>query len=144
MNSTKKLTILLTLSGLVLGGLSRASAAAADDGTVAVAPMLPKEDSARGKRDGQRAKDALEQRLQQLDKALQLTAEQKTQIKEIWASEASTVVKNSKGGGRGELQAALAKTQAQVRAVLTPEQQKKFDKMQPEERGGRAAGKKAK
>jgi len=136
----KKLTLLFFASAFVVGGLSP-SFAATDDGTVTVAPMLPSEKSQAGKRDGSRVQGALEQRLAQLDKTLHITADQKKQIQDIWAKEA-TGAKGAKGKEGNDLRAALEKTRNEVRAVLTPEQQKKFDKMKPEGRAGRALGRK--
>ena len=78
----------------------------------------------------------IEQRVETLDKALQLTADQKQQIKDIYAKEA-TAAKDSKGAGK-DRRAALMKVRDEVRAVLTPEQQVKFDKMAT--RGGGTAG----
>jgi Spy/CpxP family protein refolding chaperone len=139
--NTKIKLLLVSCSLALSGGVGLSVAAAADDGTIAVAPTTPSEGSAAGKnRDGKRGQAMLEQRLDQLDKTLQLTVEQKQQIKEIWAKEAA----GAKGGEAKDRRAALMRTHDEVRAVLTPAQQDKFDKMKPEGRGPGAKGKKAK
>ena len=72
-------------------------------------------------------------RVEQLDKALSLTSDQKTKVKEIYAKSQESMRSAVRGGG-GDRQAAREKmmemmrsTRDQVRAVLTDEQQKKFD-----------------
>jgi Spy/CpxP family protein refolding chaperone len=149
MNTTIKL--LLVSCALAISGGSGAFAAAAaddgtiaaaaDDGTIAVAPTTPSEGSNAAKnRDGKRGQGMAEQRLEQLDKTLQLTADQKQQIKEIWAKEAAA----AKGGEGKDRRAALMRSRDEVRAVLTPAQQEKFDHMKPEGRGPGAKVRKAK
>ena len=132
---------LVVLSLMIAASASAPTfAAAADDGTIAVAPTTPTEKAAPGRRDGKRVQGMLEQRLEQLDKNLQLTADQKEQIKAIWAKEATA----AKAGEGKDRRAALKATRDQVRAVLTPDQQAKFDKMTDQRPGPLGRGKKAK
>jgi len=122
-----KAKLLLASFILACGGSSAALAASTDDETIAVAPNLPTEKASAGKKgDGKRGEGALAQRrLAQLDKELQLTADQKEQIKAIFAKEVAAARDASSKDRKG----ALAAVQTQIRAVLTPEQQAKFDKM---------------
>ena len=89
-----------------------------------------------------------EHRMKELDEKLQLTAEQKTQIQTIWdkAEEQGkalradeTMAREDRRAKAGELMKA---THAQVRGVLTPDQQKTFDTMPAKmgRRGPRPAG----
>ncbi len=86
-----------------------------------------------------------EARVEQLDKAVTLTAEQKTKIKEIYtkAQEDMRAAMRDGGGGdrdaaREKMMAAMRKTREEVRAQLTDEQKKKFDEMP--QRGGPGGG----
>lgn len=85
-----------------------------------------------------------EQRLQQLDQTLHLTADQKAKINAIWdkaAEDAKASIKDEKAGRRAmraerrERRQMLRQTQQQIRGVLTPEQQKLFDQMPRPARG---------
>lgn len=139
--NTKIKLLLISFSLAILAGRSAFAAASSDDGTIAVAPTTPSENSSGAKnRDGKRAQGMAEQRLEQLDKTLQLTADQKQQIKDIWAKEAAAA-KSAEGKDR---RAALMRSHDAVRAILTPAQQEKFDHMKPAGRGAGAKGKKAK
>ena len=72
-----------------------------------------------------------EQRIERIETAVgTLTADQKTKITAIYAKIASVAPE-----GRGE---AMQAAQKEVRALLTPEQQKKFDEM-PQGRGQKKA-----
>ncbi len=71
-------------------------------------------------------------RLETLDTALKLTDDEKSQIKAIWSKTAADI----KAGG--DRRALMKASHDQVRTVLTPEQQAKFDAMPPEARGNRA------
>jgi hypothetical protein len=92
-----------------------------------------------------RAGQMRERRMQQLDEALKLSAEQKTKIEAIWKkAEAEAAEIRDEGTlrkrkQRRELREMMRETRAEVRAVLTPEQQKIFDTL-PRERGGPKAG----
>ena len=100
--------------------------------------------AAKKSQDGKRAQGVLENRLQQLDENLKLTTEQKQKIKDIWAKEARGA-KGAKDATPEARRAALKSAHDQVRALLTPEQQAKFDSMPAEGRPGKgkAKGKKA-
>jgi len=129
----------VSLLAVTLAGVS--AAVAADDNTVAVVPDAPPANNnaehTRG-HDGKRMQAALDQRLQQLDQSLQLTADQKQKIKDIWAKQAEGMKDVPAEQRRGKGMEALKASRDQVRAVLTPEQQTKFDAMKPEgERKGK-------
>lgn len=84
-----------------------------------------------------------EHRMQVLEEKLQLTAAQKQQIQTIWdqaeqqgqALRASEV--QAREDRRQKMMEIMKATHAQVRAVLTPDQQKTFDTLPPEGRGRR-------
>jgi Spy/CpxP family protein refolding chaperone len=141
MNSKVK----LVLCSLTLALIGIPAVVAADDDTVAVGPSPSQITESSKKPDGKRVQAALDQRLQQLDQKLQLTAEQKEKIREIWEKEAAAA---RGSGGKKDRQAAatVQKVQDEIRAILTPEQRTKFDGMKPGRRGGAGAlpGKKAK
>jgi len=128
----------LYFSSLTLALIGLPAMIAADDGTIAVAPTPSQIAESPKKPEGKRGQ-AMEQRLQQLDQKLQLTAEQKEKIKAILAKEAAP----AKGAGAKKDRQPLAaaqKVQDEIRAILTPEQQTKFDAMKPGRRGGGPAG----
>jgi Spy/CpxP family protein refolding chaperone len=85
-------------------------------------------------RPARRLQAAAVQRMKQLDENLALTDAQKQQIKEIWAKQVGELKALSPGERRGKARDALMATRDQVRAVLTPEQQAKFDTLRPEGR----------
>jgi Spy/CpxP family protein refolding chaperone len=130
-----KIKLLLTF---LLAGGSGAAAIAADDGTIAVAPTVSEiVESPKNAADGKRGRGALEQRIQQLDQRLQLTAAQKQQIQEIWTKEAA----GAKGTEGKDRRAVMMRSRDEVRAVLTPSQQAKFDAMDREALKGKAGAK---
>ncbi len=74
--------------------------------------------------------------IERIDAAVTLTAEQKTKVREILASvqeKTQALPKEERRAQGAELRKA---SNAQIRAVLTPEQQKKFDAM-PAPQGGK-------
>ena len=80
-------------------------------------------------------KEMREHRMTMLDEKLHLTPEQKTQIQQIWdkaeqqmRAERDAAVKADEDR-REKRHAARQGVQAEIRAVLTPEQQKIFDQM---------------
>ena len=91
-------------------------------------------------------------RVEQLDNAVSLTAEQKTKVKEIYAKSAEEMRKafgdsgGNREGNREKMMELMRSTREQVRGVLTDEQKKKFDELAPQrggergERGGRGKG----
>jgi Spy/CpxP family protein refolding chaperone len=139
-----KSRIRLLVSSLVLGLASFSATFAADDGTITVAPTTePKTSEPAKAHDGKRVQGALDQRLRQLDETLQLTSDQKQKIKNIWAKQLEEVKDLSPEERRAKGKEALKATRAEVRAVLTPEQQTKFDAMKPERHGHKGKGNKA-
>ena len=84
-------------------------------------------------------------RVQQLDRALTLTADQKTQIKGIYAKAEEDMRALMRDGGgdqqanRAKLRDSMQSTRDQVRALLTDEQKTKFDAM-PAAGGQRGRG----
>lgn len=78
-----------------------------------------------------------EARIEQLEQAVgSLTADQKKKITAIYAK----LAENMKGGDREKMGELMQASRKEVRAVLTPDQQKKFDDMP--QRGGGGGGKK--
>jgi protein CpxP len=82
-------------------------------------------------------------RLQMLDEKLHLTPAQKDQIKAIWAKAEeqgkalradATLDRDDRREKMGDI---MKDSRAQVRGTLTPDQQKTFDALPPEGRGGR-------
>jgi Spy/CpxP family protein refolding chaperone len=88
-----------------------------------------------------RMKEMREQRLKQLDETLGLTPEQKARINAIWdkaeadAAAARQDAADAKLGHRLKQRKAIKAVRKEVRGVLTPEQQKKFDALPAERRG---------
>ena len=78
-----------------------------------------------------------EHRLQELTEKLSLTPEQQTQINAIWdqAETQGKALRSQDEQLRDQGKEVMKATRAQVRAVLTPEQQKIFDAMPPPGRG---------
>ena len=104
----------------------------------------PPAESREGKGKGQKRGQAklADARLEQLDQALSLTDDQKAKLKEIYAKTEQDMksARNREGdkkANRQEMQQAMRATREQVRAVLTDEQQKKFDAMPQERREGK-------
>ena len=128
MKTIFRLCALATLSALTLAPLIRADEPAS----------IPAADEhARPDRAEMRAR-----RLQQLDEKLKLTDAQKQQIQAIWAAseqQGKALHKDeslSKEDRRAKMREIMKANRAQVRAVLTPDQQTTFDAMpKPEMRG---------
>ena len=126
-----RLLSLLTLSALATAPLARADETPATPGTPA-----PAGEHARAERGKRR-----EHRLAQLDEKLHLTDAQKTQIQGIWstAEQQGKALRDEAAGAsddrRAKMRETMKATRDQVRAVLTPDQQKIFDAMPPEGRG---------
>ena len=129
-------TLLRILSLLSLTALATAPLARADETPVPPANPAPAGEHARAERGKRR-----EHRLAQLDEKLHLTAAQKTQIQAIWsaAEQQGKALRDEAAGAtddrRAKMREAMKATHDQVRAVLTPDQQKLFDAMPPEGRG---------
>jgi periplasmic protein CpxP/Spy len=141
MKTPKLLTLLLTIATLF-----SAAAHAQDKST-------PPAEGRRGKGgESQRGGQMMspEARVEQLDKAVSLTEEQKTKIKDIYAKsqeELRTAMRGSGGdrdAARQKMMEMMRATRDQVRALLTDEQKKKFDAMPQRgggDQGGRGKGK---
>lgn len=136
------LAVLLTFGSYVRGALQErqlATASANNAGNPGAGGFNPQQMAAR--------------RLEQMTQQLQLTAEQSAKIKAIYDSEAprtkviyddTTLTRQQR---RDKMRPIRAESDAQIKQVLTPEQQTKFDEMQTQRRaqfggtrGGRAAG----
>jgi Spy/CpxP family protein refolding chaperone len=122
-----KIRLLPYFCVLVLAGAPFANAA--DDGTINVVPPESATAPARKGHDGKRMQGALEHRLQELDQNLQLTSEQKQKIKDVWAKQAEELKDLSPEERRTKGRNALMATRTEIRGLLTPEQQAKFDRM---------------
>lgn len=70
--------------------------------------------------------------VERIDQAVGLTADQKAKIKEIYTKN----MEKARDASQEDRRAIMQGQRDQVRAVLTPEQQKKFDEM-PQGRGGK-------
>jgi Spy/CpxP family protein refolding chaperone len=130
MKTIYRLLALLSLTALALAPLARADEP----------PPGPPPAGDQGRPDPAKRR---EHRLQMLDEKLSLTAEQKEQIKAIWAKagEQGKALRAEASAARDDLRAKgmemMKATHAQVRAVLTPDQQKIFDALPPEMHGHR-------
>ncbi len=129
MKNPAKIISLATLALMAFSPVARA----ADD----TPPPPPQQGS------GGPMKHMREKRVKQLDEALHLTAEQKTQIQAIWdkTEEQGRALRKDKSVPREQrrekMREAMKAAHDQVRALLTPEQQKIFDTLPPEgPRGG--------
>ncbi len=142
MKTRHTLTLIFTL------GLLGVSAAQAED------KSTPPAEGRRGKGGSEQGRGQMmspEARIEQLDKALTLTADQKTKIKEIYAKAQEDMRATMRGGGGGDrdaarekMIAAMRKTRDEVRAQLTDEQKKKFDELPQrgaDDQGSRGRGK---
>lgn len=135
-----KLPIRYLVPSLLFAFIATTALPAEEAGMTDLTPATPSETAKpNGPRDGKRAQSALQQRMAQLEETLQLTADQKEKIKDIWTKEA-VAAKDGKGKDRRN---ALMATRNQVRAVLTADQQTKFDAMKPEGPARKGKGKKA-
>jgi hypothetical protein len=131
-------TKFLPLSLLLLSAVATISLLRAEDAPAGPTPPPAGEHGPR--RDG---KKRAERRLQMLDEKLQLTPAQKDQIKAIWAKAEeqgkalradATLDRDDRREKMGDI---MKDSRAQVRGTLTSDQQKTFDALPPEGRGGR-------
>ncbi|MEO5959798.1 MAG: hypothetical protein ABIZ49_08900 [Opitutaceae bacterium] len=83
-----------------------------------------------------------EQRIAQLDRTLGLSEDQKVKIKDIYTAAQNDVQALPQKDRRTKGRDVLQSTRSQVRAVLTEEQQKKFDTMAAGDPGARDAAQK--
>ncbi|MDB6168134.1 MAG: hypothetical protein JWM88_998 [Verrucomicrobia bacterium] len=133
---TKLRLITLSLAAVCVSTLVRA-----DDPPADSSATPPAGDHAPGRHLKMR-----ENRLKMLDEKLQLTAAQKEQIQAIWdkAEADGKALREDNATARDDrrekMRDRMQATRAQVRAVLTPEQQKTFDAMPPEHLRRHGAG----
>jgi len=121
----------LILSLLALGLCAFAPASrAAEQAAVEVTPQAAPEKSQRP-RAGKQVKKAAEARDKMLVEKLKLTAAQQEKLAAIRKAQAEQLTSGTKPGE------VLKTGQDQVRSLLTPEQQKEFDALPPEGRGGK-------
>ena len=80
---------------------------------------------------GGRGRMTPEQQVERLSEALALTAEQKTKIVAIYKDQAAALQAIPQEERREKGMEMMKATREKVRAVLTPEQMKKFDDMPP-------------
>jgi len=80
---------------------------------------------------GGRGRMTPEQQVERLSEALALTAEQKTKIVAIYKEQAAALQAIPQEERREKGMEMMKATREKVRAVLTPEQMKKFDDMPP-------------
>ncbi len=91
--------------------------------------------------DGKRGAFSPEQRIERLETAVgKLTDEQKTKIKAIYAKSTEKMQALPEGDRREKGMEIMRESQKEVRAVLTAEQQKKFDEMPQMGRGQGGGG----
>ena len=111
-------------------------------GFVAAAPLAQAagEKPAKVAQNGKRLKAAVEERDKQLTEKLKLTAEQQEKLAALRKEQGEAL--KAVRGDRAKMAEAAKTAHDQVRAILTADQQKEFDAMKPEGRGGKK-GKKA-
>lgn len=107
-------------------------------GAMASVPLLNAQEQKKG-----RGMMSAEQRIEQIEQAVgSLTADQKAKIKAIYAKMAEKMQAIPQEERREKMGEIMQATRQEVRAVLTPEQQKKFDEMPAPGRGGSGGGRK--
>ncbi len=112
-------------------------------GALASTPLMQaQEGEKKGKGGGRGGMGNPEQMVQRLDEAVQLTAEQKTKITAIYAKSREKMQALPEDQRMEKGREIMTATRAEVRAVLTAEQQKKFDEMAPGRGQGGGQGKK--
>jgi len=133
MKSIKLLLSVLTLAVMVSTPALRAQ----DD---AKAPPPPGAEGGKGGKGGGRGMMSPDERVAQIDKAVTLTADQKAKIKDILTKEMDEMKALSPEERRGKMRESMKATHDAVRAVLTADQQTKFDAMPQPGRGGKKKG----
>lgn len=91
---------------------------------------------------GQRLEKAVEARDKELIEKLDLTSEQQTKLADLRKAGAEQL--KAAAGDRAKMRQVAQSQHDDVRAMLTPEQQTKFDAMPAQGRAGKGKGKKAK
>ena len=105
-------------------------------GAMASVPLLNAQEQKKG-----RGMMTAEQRIEQIEQAVgTLTADQKAKIKDIYAKMAEKMQSIPQEERREKMGEIMQATRKEVRAVLTPEQQKKYDEMPQPGRGGSGGG----
>lgn len=109
---------------------------------IASASTLQAQDEKKGR--GRGGMPTVEQRIERIEQAVgSLSEEQKTKIKGIYAKLAEKMQAIPQEERREKMMEVMQATQKEIRAVLTPEQQKKFNAM-PQGRGPGGPGGKRK
>jgi Spy/CpxP family protein refolding chaperone len=138
-----KIIAKLALSTLVLA-LAAAPLSRAQDNTVTV-PVAPAPEAApakhAGKAGAKRIRDEIVQRDKELAEKLSLTDAQKQQLADLRKSQAEAA--KAAKGDRAKMAELMKTAHDEVRALLTPEQQAKFDAMKPAGHAGKVGKKKA-
>jgi Spy/CpxP family protein refolding chaperone len=135
-----KPSLKLLLSLLTLGVATVPFVRASDDPPTVQVPVPAAPDSsdattpaAKGKGNRLMRGGAGMEELKAMKEKLNLTADQETKIKDIWKSHAADL--KAARGDRAKMAEVLKTQHSEVRAVLTPDQQKTFDTMTPAGRG---------
>jgi protein CpxP len=127
-------TALLGLAALPLAGVAQD---APEKGDKAPSPP-PAEGGGGGNR--RRGMPTPEQQVARIDEAVTLTADQKTKITEIFKKSAADMQAVPQEERREKGMAIMKATHDEIRALLTPEQQTKFDAMPQPGRRGQGGG----
>jgi Spy/CpxP family protein refolding chaperone len=122
-----KSTLKVVLSLLALGLVASAPIASAQDQT-------PPPQGQKGPGGGGRGMFSPEERLKQIDEAVTLTADQKVKVTALLKAQADKRQALAPEDRRTKGREIMTATNAEIRALLTPEQQTKFDAM-PQGRG---------
>jgi len=99
----------------------------------------PAEKRGSGGPGGGRGRMTPEQQVERLNEALSLTDEQKTKITAIYKEQGAAMAAIPQEERREKMMEMMKATREKIRAMLTPEQMKKFDDMPP--MGGGRGGK---
>ena len=137
-----KSTFKILISVLALGVMASVPALRAQADTKAP----PADQGAKGGKGGGRGGQSPEQRLAAIDAAVTLTADQKTKITAI-LTDSQKEMQDARAAAGGDRQAMMTKMQEinkksheAIKALLTAEQQPKFDAMPQQGPGGRRGG----
>ncbi|MSU22537.1 MAG: hypothetical protein EXS32_01820 [Opitutus sp.] len=142
-----KMTVKFLLSLLALGLVASSPTLSAQEKPVtgtSTPTETPAATPAKGKgKGGARgaAQVSPEQRIADLDKTVTLTDEQKTKVREIFTKADTEAQTLSKKDARTKLPGTLQAARTDVRALLTDDQQKKFDAMPSDSTAKRGKGK---
>ncbi len=135
-----KITLKFALSTLALGLLAAAPFGRAQESTTVTVPIAPapaaETPAKHGKGGAKGLRDQVVQRDKLLAEKLHLTAEQQQKLTALRQEQMGAL--KAVRGDRAKMAEVMKASPAQVRALLTPEQQTQFDAMKPE---GRMAGK---